>query len=57
MISDATAYILAEDLIGARELYRAALEVIATQQRKIDALARANLALREELRERMGVRE
>ena len=57
MSTDATDYRLAHDLIAMRELVHAALDVIATQQRKIDLLARANLAMREELRARMGVTE
>ena len=57
MTADATDYRLARDLIAMRELVHAALDVIATQQRKIDLLARANLAMREELKARMGVAE
>lgn len=56
MISDATAHALAEQLAAFRAIVHAALDVIAEQQRKIDLLARTNLGLREELRERMGVR-
>ena len=54
---DTPDYRLAHDLIAMRELVHAALDVIATQQRKIDVLARANLAMREELKERMGMTE
>lgn len=57
MTPDPTAHRLARDLAAMRDIVHAALDVIAEQQRKIDLLARTNLAMREELRARMGVRE
>jgi hypothetical protein len=54
-VVDATATNLAHDLAAMRQIVHAALDVIAEQHHKIDALKRANLALREELRERMGI--
>ncbi len=50
MIADSAAHVLAHDLAAMRQIVQAALDVIAEQQRKIDLLARTNLAQRDELR-------
>lgn len=56
MIADTTAATLAQDLILYRELLSVALEQLNATQRLLAAREETVLRLREELRERMGVK-